>query len=556
MSPTVRRAVTVLTATLALSGLVACQTAQVTPATPSPATPPPAAAATTAPPPTAAAAPTAAASPAAAKPTAVPKDQLATSISMGQSSLFANLDPHFSVGLSTGSTFRGAFDTLVLPDKDGQMVAGVAREWRSINPTTWEFTLRDGVRFADGTPLDANAVKFNVDRVTRPGGASPGAAAFFVTFEGAQVVSPSVVRITTKAPDPILPNRTAALYLVATDYPATAGEAPYADKTNGSGPYQSREIRPSTSYEAQLNPASWRAANATLQTFRIVALPEGATLLAALRAGDLDIGYNPPLEQARALGEAGFDIKTGAAASTVRVAFNIVDEPEGSPLRNPLVRQAMNYAIDKAALQQAAYGGFGRIADGQIIGPSAFGYNPTLRPYDFNQARARELLAQAGYPNGIDMTVSFTPGFRPFAEPIQGMLTSAGIRTQLEAMEPAIVVQRFNAGTMPPAFIGSSDWFPLFDPDTLYLRQSNMVPPAAQVWDNARFNALYDQSTRELDRNRREALLREAAAVMREDAPFIFLVQQESVYPVRRTVLGFEVRADAAVMFDQISKLR
>ena len=138
---------------------------------------------------------------------------MADTITMAMSTIVANLDPQYTGGQSAGIFNRLAFDTLTIPDKDGKVVPWLATSWKTVDPTTWEFALRSDVAFADGTAFDASVVKRNVDRMIGPGGVVSATGMYFLGIAGADVVSPTVVRIRTKQPDPIMPNRMGILYM-------------------------------------------------------------------------------------------------------------------------------------------------------------------------------------------------------------------------------------------------------------------------------------------------------------------------------------------------------
>src|SRR5262249_22623164 len=151
--------------------------------------------------------------------------------------------------------------------------------------------------------------------------------------------------------------------------------------------------------------------------------------------------------------------------------------------------QAMNYAVDKEALRQAVYAGFGKVTDGQDVGQEAFGYNPDIKAYPFDVAKAKQLLAQAGYPTGFSLKYSYTPQLGGiWADPLQGMWGAAGIKIELEPIEPAVLTARKAAGNLGPLTFFGNDYFPVFDSDPNLRVYSNGLPAPNRVWENASYN--------------------------------------------------------------------
>jgi peptide/nickel transport system substrate-binding protein len=494
-------------------------------------------------------------------PTAVPASGLADNLTMATSTIVANLDPQYSGGQSAGIFNRLAFDTLTIPDKDGKIVPWLATSWKTIDPTTWEFTLRDDVAFQDGMKFDASVVKANLDRMLGPGGVASATGMYFLGLTGADVVSPATVRIRTKQPDPILPNRMSILYMAHPDYPNKVGDPPANAKTNGTGPFQSSNLTVNQSYEVVFNPTSWRAqqTNITLRNIKIIGMADPAAMMAALRASEVDMAFGPPFDQANSLKSAGLNLQSALAASVFELRMHITGEAETSPMRKKQVRQALNYAVDKDAVRNAAYGGFGKAADGQLLGSGTFGYDPSLKPYPYNPDMAKQLLAQAGVPDGFSTKIGLVttgPG-KQISEPIQGMFAAIGVQADLDQMDLASLVSKVNAGTLDPMNVLGADAFPLFDADPVLRMYSDVVPEINRLWGNQQFDDLYNQSSRELDSAKRLSLIHQALGVMRDDPPTVFLFQQEWVYALGRKISGFAPRADAVVMFDamQLAKV-
>lgn len=480
-----------------------------------------------------------------------------TSVTVALAVLLASIDPATNSGQSASVFYQMSFDPLVYPDATGKMAPRLATAWKNIDPLTWEFTLRNDVKFADGQPFDAATVKFNVERIIGPGGQTTLIGGqYFSGVSGAEVVSPTVVRVKTKNPDPILPNRFSNLFMVSPDYPPKPGDGPYGSKTNGTGPFQTVSYSRGESYVAAYNPNSWRAKqkDISLRTIKIVAIPDAQTVTAALKNREIDIAFPAPINQLATIQQAGIVVKMSEAASVFEMPINIQHEPAGSPFLKKEVRQAINYAIDKKALAAAAYGGLGQPLNGQLVTPQVFGYNPDLKPYEFDLAKAKQLLAGAGVPDGFPVKMGYTVLGDTFAEPIQGMLKAAGLSLQLEKMDLAVFVPKSVNGTQNTLTFSSNQFYPMFDADATLSFYSNLKPAPTRTWINAQFDQLTVQARQELDTEKRRSLLQQAFAIMREEAPTVFEFPQSWVYGLDPRLSGFTPRSDALLWFDDITK--
>ena len=200
---------------------------------------------------------------------------------------------------SVGRTYtKQVFDQLVTFDDAGELQPGLATEWKRVDDTSVEFTLREGVTFSSGATLDAAAIVANVERVLSGDPAYATVAGRISTVKEAKAVSPEVVRIVTSGPDAVLLNRMTLLDIVD---PATFG----GDRPSGTGPFKVTAYEPGTKIELTRNDDSWRASEA-VKTVTIQAIPNPTTLASALRTGDVDVIFGLPADIAKQLGSSGF----------------------------------------------------------------------------------------------------------------------------------------------------------------------------------------------------------------------------------------------------------
>ncbi len=322
------------------------------------------------------------------------------------------------------------FDRLVRYDKDSKPAPMLATSWEITNDTTWRFHLRAGVRFQDGEPFDAAAVKYTMDRANRDG----SVLAYYLTNVSAvNVVDDHTVDFVTKLPDPILPNRIGAWIDIV---PPKAGESPdFGTKPVGSGPFRFVEWVQGDYVTLERNPDYWGdQVGIDHVTYRFVS--EVSTRQSMLLSGDADIIPNVPADLAAAIDASGV-AKTLAVPGFRKMT--LILDPKVAPLGDVRVRQALNYALDKRLIIESVLGGDAVQATG-LVHAAVDGYNADLTDfYAFNPDKARQLLSDAGYVNGFDLTFYHTVGTFPkdkeIAEAVADQLGKVGIRVTLQPTE-------------------------------------------------------------------------------------------------------------------------
>ncbi len=393
---------------------------------------------------------------------------------------------------------------------------GLATSWKIVNDTTWEFTLRQGVKFHDGSPFTAEDVRATLERNMQLGKTvvTPG----FTTIEAVQVVSPSVIRILTKKPDPLIAVRMAQMWW------GWDGKAPGIDRI------------------------VWKP------------IPDEFPRIVALERGDVDIITNVPPDRMKSIAE-GRGTRLLTAPSTRFVALSV--NSTQPPLSDKRVRQALAYALDVPALIKNLYAGTGKPYSGGLA-DTDFGHNPALKPYPYDPAKAKGLLAQAGYPGGIDVTIYFGNGTmvndKALMEAIADMWSKAGIRARLEMMEMGARQRMNNERAVPPSglFLGNPQ-STLLDADGSLWRIFHPTGFNGKYWVGSqpgqRFHDLMEQARYTLDPKKRKALYMEATAIFQDEKPSVELFQEVVVYGTSRRV-SFKPRADFRLIVSEMTLAR
>lgn len=276
------------------------------------------------------------------------------------------------------------YETLMARTADGTLVPGLAAEAPTkVDDTTWEFKLRPGISFTNGEAFNADAVVTSVTRIIDPDLKSEQMA-YFGTIKGAEKVDDLTVRILTTGPDPILPSRMYWMKMVPAEYSKDPkfGEAPV-----GTGPYKLEAFNRGQDIVLVANPDYWGGKpDIDKVTYRFVG--ESGTRLSGLVAGEFDVITN-------LLPEFVDSVPKSAAVQGLETSV-IILSTENEVTKDPLVRKALNIAIDRQALADSLFGGYALPARGQLVNPKAFGFNEALEVYPYDPEQAKALIKEAG----------------------------------------------------------------------------------------------------------------------------------------------------------------
>jgi peptide/nickel transport system substrate-binding protein len=354
------------------------------------------------------------------------------------------------------------WEPLVLQDTFLQPIPGAAASWRVVDPVTWEFTLREGLRFHDGTPVTAEDVVFSIRRAR----AITGLRTYVVqtrSVASAEAKDARTVIIRTNGPAPLLPNQLAVIAIVSARASEGATEADFngGRAAIGTGPYRWVRFTPGQDVVLERAASHWRPPEPWERVI-VRFISNDSARVAALLAGDVDVIDNVPPSLVTRLRESDrTHVVSGPGMFTLymyldhfreRVTFatGADGQPlERNPIRDPRIRQAMNLAINRTALAERAMEG-GADPIGQFAGPGFIGHEPSVGLPAFDPPRARALLAEAGYPAGFNLTIQCTndrfAGDSRTCQAVGQMLTAVGIRTTVDALPAAVFFRRANGG--------------------------------------------------------------------------------------------------------------
>jgi len=459
-----------------------------------------------------------------------------------------SLDPHGANETVANTINATIYDRLVYMDQDSMIQPGLAESLEQIEDTVWEAKIREGVTFHDGEILNAEVVKLSLDRVRDPEVAAPVAFLFGMVTD-VRVVDVYTVHIETEFPFAPLPAHLAhtagsilSPKLIEQSYEDLAnGENPFAaanEHPAGTGYFKFESQQPGNSVTLSKNEEYWdEAAKVDTVTFKVI--PESLTRIAELETGDIDINFTvDPSDVNRLNSGAETEIVQVNSTRMVYLGFNT----EKEPFDDVNVRRALHMAVDKDALVQGILDGVG-IPANTPIAPGVFGYSEGIDAIEYDVEQAKELLAEAGFENGFDVTL-LTDDNRErqdLAVALQAQLAEIGVNVTIDTYEFGTYIERAGAGQME-IFLGSWGTVTLDADYGLYavFHSANIGPPGNRSRIvNPELDELLDAARKEGDAETRIDLYAQAQNKLYEESPYAYLYFPDNISGIRSDVEGF-----------------
>lgn len=440
-----------------------------------------------------------------------------------------------AVGLNVFTHAAEALVMVDLRDEATGIIPWLAESWEMIDETTWQFQLREDVKFHNGEPLTAEAVVYSLERYRDPNIPNLTHAYYWDVglMESVEAVDEHTVLIKTSAPSPTLLAVLSQMYIVEPEWTETAG----LDATNrhvvGTGPYKPVEwVKDDYVLMEAFHDYWYGVPMAEELMFRVV--PEVGTRVAELQAGGVHIAL-VTLDQVDRLETDHTRASINPGSRVIHMGL-ISDDPN-LPTGNKLVRQAMNYAVDVEAITESLFHGHTEPYAGVLPGGLT---DPAVQPYPYDPAKARQLLAEAGYPNGFDLIIDSNPERLEVAQVVSMYLNQVGIRARVEPHEAAIYSQRLRDKTNNPAYILGQGAFPSAYEQLSTIFDARHGGGAAHNYNDPTFYALMDEALVTIDEDDHLDLLFQAQRQLWEDAPAIFLYTEPVALGMSRSIPNLE----------------
>jgi len=481
----------------------------------------------------------------------------AKDVTVAVGSNFTSLDPYDANDTLSQAVAKSFYQGLFGFDKNLKLVNVLAESYTvSKDGLTYTIKLHPGIKFQDGTDFNAEAVKVNFDRASNPD-SHLKRYNLFKNIDKTEVVDANTVKITLKTPFSAFINNLAHPSAVIispaalTKYGKDIGFHPV-----GTGPYELDQWNQTDFVKVKKFDGYWKKGEPKLDTITFRPVVDNNTRAAMLQTGEADFAFPVPYEQTALLEKnAKLDVVTAPSILHRYISFNVTQKP----FDNLKVRQAINYAINKDALIKVAFAGYAVPSEGPL--PQGIEYAAKFKPWPYDPAKAKELLKEAGYPNGFTTTLWSSHNNSTAQKVIQfaqQQLAQVGIKVTVTAMDAAQrAAQVENVGqkdagvrlfyTGWSASTGEADWAltPLFATQSAPPKQFNTAFYSNPAVDKDLADAL-----KTTDKTEKAKLYEDAQTKIWADAPWAFLATERLVSAKNKRLSGFYVMPDTSFNFD------
>jgi peptide/nickel transport system substrate-binding protein len=398
---------------------------------------------------------------------AAPRGQLVAALDSDRETL----DPHQATGTIDYMVLMHVFDHLIARNPESmKLVGGLAESWKFVDDNTWDFRIRKGVKFHNGEPLNADAVKFSIERVLDPAQKSY-LRDRFKGITQVQVTDEYGVRLKTEKPNPVLLERLTNLAILPPKYVKEKGDAFIAKNPVGTGPYHFVEWVRGQRLVVEAHPGYWGPEPA-VKTLVFRPILDVGTAIAEMLAGGVDFIRLVPPDQISLVEASGRAyITTAPIIRVIFLNFDVAGRAGAGPVQNIKVRQAISHAIDVDGIIQHVLGGRG-LRVGTIVNPMKFGYDASIKPVAYDPARARQLLSEAGQAGGMKLDFMTYSGSiiasRQVGDAVSGYLAKVGIQTNRQHIEDIGLSSNLErTGKLKDIYLGSWGSWSVFDADMI-----------------------------------------------------------------------------------------
>ena len=455
------------------------------------------------------------------------------------------LDP--VVGRSGGDAYywRQFCDQLVDADPSlkPRPETSLAESWDVSDPKAITLTLRQGVVFHDGTPFNADAVKFNIERLLDPATkATPRAA--FTAIEAVDVLDEHKVRFRTKRPWGSVLSTLADRGGAMNSPTAVKALGPdYAFKPSSTGPYKIAEFVSGSHVRFVRNEKYWgrdEAGNPLpyLDEIVISIVADPTVQVSALKAGDVDLIYLPMREVGNFVDNPKYNVNIFEGGG---IACTLSYNQAKPPMDNLNLRLAVAHAINPELINKAVYFGRSIVAKGGMWPTGSWAYDPTVPRPSYNVAKAREYLKLGGKPNGFEMDVDLWPSEvnTPTAEIVRAQLAAIGIKVNLKVYEVTVATEKFYYGGDAPLYVTSWSRYPEPDWNASLIYRSDGYYNAGKV-KNPQLDALIDQGAATVDIEQRKPVYRKVDEIVLGEALMVPLLYGVTYAAAPKHVMGLD----------------
>lgn len=512
-----------------------------------------------------------------------PTPSQAATLTVGTSAEPSALDPHYhNLGPNTRAR-KHVFESLVSMDAKMRLQPELAESWRAIDETTWEFKLRKGVKFHDGTEFTAQDFVYSVCRIPNVANSPSSFTVYTKGIAGIEAPDPHTLVIKTGKPYPLLPVELSTFGIISAK--AAGGEAVTFDKAGckadswpttqafndgslmiGTGPFKHKSYTKGDRQVLERNPDYWGPQPAW-DTVVFRPITSDGPRVAALLAGDVDLIESPPVQDIERLKSApNVSLAQAQSNRVIYLALGVQDTPptitgtDGkNPLKDPKVRKALSLAVDRDAIVKRIMMGVAEPAN-QYLPAGFYGNNPEVTvATDAN--KAKQLLAEAGYPKGFQLTLG-TPNDRyinddKVAQAVAQMFTRIGVQTQVDATTANVFFSKRNKQEYSVFLAGwGADSGEMSSPLKALIatpiKEKGYGTTNYTSYSDPELDGMLDTALATVDDAKREKLL-QAAVKRAVDADIIIPLHYEVTVWAMKKGLSYEPRADQYTLAQKVT---
>ena len=450
-----------------------------------------------------------------------------------------SLDATYDSFGANGIVLQNIYEFLIDKETNGKLIPGLATSW-TVSPDgkTIDFTLRKGVKFHSGDPFTAEDVKFTLDRSLK---VNPRMKSKLKPVERIEVVDDHHVRFHMKQPDvTFIPNRVHVM-MVSKNYFDRVGEQKFERMPVGTGPYKFVDYKPAQYIEVERFEDYW-GKQPQVQKARLYFVPADTTRIAKLQTGEVDLCQGIPFNMVKM-------VRNSPNLKAVRLDMNNPNMSIMFTTRNPnvpwydkRVRRAMAYAINCESIIKTVL--FGIPNHWTWLAPDELGYDPAMKPYPYDPVKAKQLLAEAGYPNGFDLKLTWQMGGRvpmpgEVVQAVESYLGAVGIKVQLEAKEINAYYRAHRKDGKKPTsdFVGYYGGGLPGAPDPTYGAAANFsCTGSSSLYCNPEFDKILEEAKATVSDDERAKLIKKMVDILQEEVPTITIFNNVAVYGMKNNI--------------------
>ncbi len=452
------------------------------------------------------------------------------------------LDPHGKNDNVSSQINGQIYSRLIYFDEDMEIQPDIATEWEQVDDLNWEFTIREGVKFHNGDELMPEDVKFSLDRHM----SSPEVSHTLEAIDEVTVLDNNRVQITTKRPFAALEAHLGhSSVAMLNERSVTEIGEDFGQKPVGSGPFKFKDWIVGDSITLEKFD-DYYGESPKVETMVFRNIQEGTNRTIALETGEVDLVIDiDPTDKGRVMDNDDLEYLEGPGFGVDYIGFNVAKEP----FDDIRVRKAINYAINVEEIVDVVMEGTAKVAQAPLQ-EDAFGANTELEAYEYNPEKAKELLAEAGYPNGFETTiVTNDSGLRiSIAEMVQAHLKDVGIDLNVDIMEWGKYLEVTGGGHHEMFILGWTN--STGDAEnglaSRYLTENHGDAGNRMFYSNEKVDELIKSAGGEKDQEKRSDLYKEAQVLIMEDAPDVLIMNKLYTFGMQKYVKGFRPHPSGA----------